>query len=124
MLSALNCAAYSAKFMEITLPESLSAFLAWLPTMGAFMLVMTLGLERVPNWENWNSDLKSLIAAIVAVALGFLGKALTTWIPAGIVPSAAEVYTVLFNAMVIFAGSTYAHFKIHVENKAASNAEG
>ena len=91
------------------LPTSFGAFLTWLATAGAFSLFMSLILERVPNWAEWNSDLKSFISVAVAIGLALISHALVRWLPAGVVAELEPWYAVVFNAVTIWLGSQWAH---------------
>lgn len=90
-------------------PGSFAEFLTWLGTAGAFSLFMALILERVPNWAEWDSDLKSFISVAVAVGLALVSYMLVRWLPAGVVADLEPWYRVIFNAVVIWLGSQWAH---------------
>jgi len=93
----------------IELPVSLSEFLAWLPTNAAFLLFIAVFLELIPGWANWNSNLKAALTLLLAIGLATLSAALVRWIPAGVPPTAEEVYSIIRNSLVLWLGSQYAH---------------
>lgn len=96
------------------MPENLGEFFTWIGSAGCFALVMSLVLERLPNWENLNSDLKTLLSAIVAILLGLLSAALVKWVPAGVQADLEPWFERIMAALIIWAGSQYFHWKFDV----------
>ncbi len=94
-------------------PDTLGEFLTWLSTAGGFTAFMTLGLEHLwPNWDEYPKERKQFIALTVAILLGVVSAAFTTWFPNGIWPNAESLYRVVFNAVTIVVGSQFLHMVI------------
>ncbi len=56
-------------------PTDLSSFVVWLGTVGAGGVIVALLLERIPQFKNWKSPIKSYAVLALFVALPFLAAA-------------------------------------------------
>lgn len=106
--------------MEI--PQSLSAFLAFMGTPVFSNWVASEILEQQAWFQKLPSGRKSLVVLAISIILGVVSFALVTWTPASVVTNLQPLYAVIVASVAGFLSGQYYHAKAHAEDTPAGVA--
>lgn len=97
---------------NLPFPTELTQFALWLISGGATGVIVSLLLERIPQFKNWKSPLKTTVTLGLFMAIPFFGKvvlwAITTLDPATL-KTIQDTLTLAFSGLVAWGASQFAH---------------
>lgn len=98
--------------LELPFPTDLAGFVLWLAGAAAPGVVISLVLERIAAFREWQSPWKSRVIVLVFVGLPFVSQglsALLASLPPETVKAVQDVLNLAFAGLAAWAASQYAH---------------
>ena len=104
------------------MPDNLGAFLTFIGTAGFFGWFVTWTFGNWTWFEKASVNRKMLILIIAALSLGFLSRALITYVPAGVIAGLEPWYQTGVASIGVLLSSQIWHEVIHKDGTPAGAA--